>query len=160
MANIQESTKKDRLRNLLKWAGFATGVALLSIVIVGIWGFTPGSTAKLKEVAGQFKNNPEWILESESINPARNACLQADCDQLRKVWGLKKEIVTVLEFQSVAKLNDKNMTIHHEDCTLENSDISTIKACKASATQNGYKATVSYSKYNNEKPTVILNIEK
>lgn len=160
MTNMQESTKKSRLLNLLKGIGVAVGILVVATIVITLWGFIPGSTTKLEETAKQFKASSEWVLESETINPARNVCLQADCDELRKVWQLEKEISTQKEFQSFAQLDNKNMKISNDNCTLGNTNESSLKICEASATLNSYRITLNYSKYNNEKSTMILNIER
>ena len=157
---MQESTKRSRFLSLLRGVGIAASIVAVLIIVIGVWGFAPGSTAKLEDIASQFKAEPGWKLSSETINPKRNACLQADCDELRRVWNLEKEVSTLEEFQSLAKLNNKSMKINNDDCSLNKIENEGFKTCRAAVEIDGYTATLRYSSYSNETPTIVLNIEK
>lgn len=162
MTNMQESTKKSRLLNLLKGIGVAVGILVAITVVIGVWSFAPGSTARLEEIARQFKAEPEWTLEERQINPARNVCLDTQCDKLYIRWALDKSLSTESLLKILANSNWSSFNSSRDCIPYDKNSGAGSRQCEAEGNINGYTVRVlvvtSYTKpYNSD---VILRVER
>lgn len=161
MTNMQESTKKSRLLNLLKGIGVAVGILVVITVVIGVWSFAPGSTAKLEEIAGQFKAEPEWTLEADRITPPRKVCLDLTCDQLYKRWAVNENITTATFHEVIIATKWMNFNISNECLSSKNISAGSTQ-CKASGQIDGYIVTIEVisSSTKPDSSNILLRIRK
>lgn len=135
-----------------------SSIAIL-IVLITVIGFWPGSTKNIESIANRFQPDPSWTLESETINPPRIICLQADCGQIRKVWEIPKVITNRQEILSITK--DMNAVFKFSDDCLEGLSTGTIGvSCRASSSIDNHATYIEYIHSSDQKPRIILHIER
>lgn len=114
----------------------------------------------MEQIAGQFKPDPSWQFESETVKPPRIICLDGHCDELDRSWKLAKNISTE-EFKNVLERSGWGDFTGDTECNAhENIRGSGETLCSVSGSRGGYHvqldATGSFNDDSNAK--IILSI--
>lgn len=135
-----------------------SSIAIL-LVLITVIGFWPGSTKNIESIANRFQPDPSWTLESETINPPRIICLQADCGKVRKVWNLDKPLPSEAAFKKQTTMISENMQLS-ESCIDKAHEERSTPVCDSQTSIEGYEVRLQYRHFRDSNPILILNVEK
>lgn len=140
----------------------SVAVIVLLPVLFLVVGFWPGSTARIEAVADQFQPGDGWVLESETVNPPRFICLQADCNTMSRSWSLGQNITTD-ELREVVSDSPGFADLWSEDveCAAKPNSTGGSILCEVKGTVSDTLVTLfALGDYSGDyKPKIILRIE-
>lgn len=144
---------------VLKVALIVIGVLVAASIIFIAWATIPRSTTKVEAVANQFKPGKGWTLREERITPYKPLCLQADCDEVRRIWSVSEPITSKAEFLAAISSVRDLLKVEEESCLVSPYTGEVTKSCSAHGVVGGYDVAVNYSHDDTIGPMIILQVE-
>lgn len=156
MAKLYFGTRRTKVI-LFSIVGFFMFL-IVGFVVLASW---RGSPQGMIDVANQFKADPSWILEKESVIPPGLFCIRgvAVCSEVSRTW-ITQEIVDHSQLQLILSKSVWNrVSIQNSNCYNKGDDMSKTHECWASGGADNLSVNI-YVDFKNhpQRPSLTLSV--